>query len=202
MAEHAGKEVTIKISGTATSMTAEATSTADNQIYQITNAAKQVLDFDTPPTVLDDGVETEESYTVNYLSGKITFATVDAERGPVTVTGYYLPMSTAAYANDAGHSRVAEILDISAFGDTHKNKMAGVKSASGSLNNLSLTDTTYIDALAAGEPLVLEFVSASGGDPTRFRALLNSDEVKSAVNDLSAETIGWESKNEWLYLGE
>jgi hypothetical protein len=201
MAELAGKDVTIKVSGDATTMTGEATSTTDDQVYQITNATKRVLDFDTPPTVLDDGVETEEAYTVNYLSGRITFEDVDEARGPITVTGKYLPMSTAAYANDMSHSRNCDLLDADRFGLTHKNRIAGLKSASGVIGHIDMTDETYSDALTAGEPLVIEIVPASGIEPTRYLALLESDEMKAALDGVQSATVTWTSKNEWLLYG-
>jgi hypothetical protein len=201
MAELAGKDVTIKISGAATSMTGEATTTEDDQVYQIAAATKRVLDKDTAPTVLDDGVETEESYTVNYLSGKITFEDVDEERGPITVTGKYLPMTTAAYANDMSHSRNCDLLDANKFGLTHKNRIAGLKSASGVLGHIDLTDTTYITALEAGDPVVIEIVAGSGIEPTRYWAMLESEELKAALAGVQNATVTWSSKNKWIVLG-
>jgi len=201
MAELAGYSAAIKISGTATSMTAEATTTADDTSYQIANAVKQVLDRETAPTVFDGGVATAEDYTVNYLNGTITFDTDDDTR-VITVTGKYLPMTTAAYAHSLSISRATDLQDVTAFGATHKKRVAGLKSASGTLNQFDITDTTYIDALTAGKPIVIEFKAESTLEPERYWALLESDEVAAAVDGMQDETISWISHDEWLRLGE
>jgi len=201
MAEKIGYECVIKISGTATSMTAEATSTSDDQAYQITDTSKQVLDPDTPPTVLDDGVETVEIYTVNYLNGTITFATVDAGRGTITVTGKYLPMTTAAYAHMANKSDNCDMLEKTVFGDTYKKRTPGLKSASGTLAQFNLADTTYYDALIAGNVIVIEYRPSSSDEPDRYFALLDSREVAAAVEGLQDENVTWISHDYWLKKG-
>ena len=55
---------------------------------------------------------------MNRLSGKVTF-TAAASR-VVKISGEYLPMTTAAYAHNATSSRVADVADVTAYGDTHK----------------------------------------------------------------------------------
>ena len=201
MSERAGYQCQIKISGTATSMTAEATTTTDDQVYQITNTAKQVLDRTATITVLDDGIATAEDYTLNRLNGTITFDSVDGDR-VITVTGYYLPMTVAAYANAASESRNVDMLDSTVFGDTYKSRVAGLKSASGTLSQFDVTDTTYIDALTAGEPVVIEKRTLSTDEPDRYWALLESSEVAAAVEGLQNESISWVSYDSWLRLGE
>ena len=200
MAETTGFNAQIKISGAATSMTAEATTTADDTVYQITAAAKQVLDRDTPPTVLDGGVETEEDYTVNYLTGKITFGSADETR-VITVTGNYLPMTVAAYANQASHSDVCSMNDATKFGDTHKKRIAGLKSASGTLTNFYSADEVFTDALTAGNPVVIEDRTASTAEPNRYWALLDSTEVAAAIEGLIQQAVSWVSYDSWIKLG-
>jgi len=201
MPELAGKEVVIKISGAATSMTGEATTNIDNQTYQVTNVVKQVFDRETPPTILVGGSATAEVYTVNYLNGKVTFATVNAGRGVVTITGKYLPMATAAYANSMSKSRDVDILPVDVFGLTHKKRLAGLKSASGTLSQFNIADTTYKDALLVGKPIVIEDRESSAGEPNRFWALLDNDSVESAVEGVQNETISWVSYDAWIRLG-
>lgn len=200
MAELSGNNCVIKISGAATSMTGEATTTADDTVYQISNVVKQVLDRDTVPTVLDGGVATAENYTVNYLNGKITFADVDNAR-VITVTGKYLPMSIAAYANKMSKSENVDVLDTTAFSNTHKKRIAGLKSASGTLSQFDVTDTTYLDALTAGVPIVIEQRNISTDEPDRFWALLESDKVEAAVEGVQNETVSWVSYDAWIKLG-
>lgn len=201
MPELAGKDTVIKISGAATTMTAEATTTADDTVYQITNAVKHVLDRDTPPTVLDNGAATAEAYTVNYLNGKITFATADAGRGPITVTGMYLPMSVAAYAHSMSRGEAVTLFDATVFGATNIKRKTGLKSASGTLAQFDVVDNTYVDALAAGNPIVIEDRSTSISEPNRAWALLNSTQLTAAINGMQDMTIAWTSRDEWIKLG-
>lgn len=199
MSEVAGYNVTIKVSGEAVAFTSEATTTSDNQIYKITNTSKQVLDLYTTPTVYDNGVETVEDYTVNYLNGTITFGTVDVTR-VITVDGSYLPMATAGYANSMSQSDVADVLDASVFGDEYKKRVAGQKSASGTFTHLNLTDSTYKDALASGEIVVIEIVTGSE-EPDRYFALLEGVEDTSEITTLVNEVISWVSYDKWIKKG-
>lgn len=191
MAEVAGKDYTIKISGTATTMTNEATTTTDDKTYQITNTAKRVIDNTSTLTVKDDGV-TVTGYTVNYLQGTVTFDTADETR-IITITGKYFPMTVAAYANEASTSKAVDLLEVTPFNTDYKKRIAGLKSASGTLSQFDITDETYIDAL--GEKVVIE------DDYHRFWALLESTELAAAVEGVQGETVSWVSYDEWLKLG-
>lgn len=200
MAEQAGKDCVIKISGAKVSMTSEATTTSDNKTYQITNVVKQVLDRTAPPTVQVAGVTVTTGFTINYLSGSVIFSSVNGG-GAVTVSGYYLPMATAAYANKMNHHMAADILDITPFLATYKKRMAGLNSASGSLSQFNITDATYSAALKAGVPVVIEDRTSGSALPNRFWALLDSDEVEAAIAGIQNETITWISHDSWLKLG-
>ena len=201
MSNLAGRLATIKVSGGPLSFTGEATTTTDDQNYQITDTAKRVWDRDTEPTVLEDASATTEDYTVNKLNGTITFATADALRGEVTVTGNYLPMSTATYAHDFSYARGVELMDVTAFLATHYKRLPGTKFASGTLSQFDMTDTYYADALVAGDPVVVEFVSDSGTDPIRVWALLESDEISAAIDNPQDEVVSFISTDELLNLG-
>jgi hypothetical protein len=201
MAELAGRSVILKVSGAATAMTGEATTTADNKIYQITTAAHRCIDWVEPLTVLDNGVATTERYSVNYPGGRVTFETVDAGRGPITLTGKYRPLVSAAYANAYSDTRECELLDITVFLDTYRSRMAGLKSASGTLTQIDATDVTYHDALTAGEPIFIEIVASSGIEPDRFMCLLNSSQITAAISDLQKNVVSWTSTDAWIRLG-
>lgn len=99
MAAAAGRKIRIKTSGAGASFTDEAcTNSGDNMTYQITDAAKRVWDRAATITVKKDTVvQSATLYTLNRLSGKITFG-VSQGAGVITVTGTYLPMSLVAEA--------------------------------------------------------------------------------------------------------
>ena len=265
MAELAGKNAVLKISGTATAMVGEATTEdATTKIYQITAATKRVLDRTAVIRVhlqgadgtAEDGTTTTNieitghglvagdliinethagarlvtvkvddnnvtvgaitgqtvgdtiaiyktepaaNYTLNRLSGTVTYAT--ATTRVIMISGDYLPMTTAAYAHNASVSTKADLSDVTAFGATCHKKVATLLSASGSLSQFDITDTTYSDALRAGVPVVIELDESSSVEPTRYWALLESDEVTAAIAGVQDETVSWVSYDTWLRLG-
>ena len=199
MAELAGKSVVVKVSGAAVAMTGEATTATGNISYQISNAAKQVIDWETPPTVLDGGVETVEDYTVNYLNGTITFGTTDTRT--ITVTGFYRPMSAAAYANAISDTGECDMLDKTVFLDTYRKRMAGLLSKSGTLTHINVIDETFSDALAAGDPVVIETRGTAALAPDRVLAMLNSNQISAAVDGLQNAVVSWTSTDAWIRLG-
>ena len=139
------------------------------------------------------------TYTLNRLSGKATFATASSR--VVKISGSYLPMTTAAYAHNATSNRAADVVDVTAYGDTHKKRAVTLLSASGSLSQFDITDTTYSDALSAGVPVVLELSEDGVVEPTRYWVLLESDEVTAAIDGVQDKTVSWVSYDTWLRLG-
>ena len=142
---------------------------------------------------------TNTAATVNRLNGKVTFPTSEV-RG-VAISTSYLPMTTVGYANAASKSMMCDMLDDTVFGDSYKSRTVGLKSASGTLTQLDVTDTTYSDALTAGNPIVIEYLTSSTAEPTRFWAILDSDEVTAAVDGLQNEIVSWTSTDAWMKLG-
>jgi hypothetical protein len=264
MAELAGKSVAIKVSGTATAFVGEVTTGATDQYYQITDAAKRVLDRTETIHVLVKGSNTTteggtntttihkdshglatgdviinttranakrevtyvsadevtvtavtsqtsgdtieryiqaaaSTYTLNRLNGKASFTTSTPRT--VLISGKYLPMSTAAYANTMSRIKSIDLLDIASFGDSYKKRLAGLLHAAGTLTQLDVTDDTFNDALTAGVPIVIEDVDDSGSEPNRVWALLDQTEIAQAVADAQSNIISWVSHDEWLTLG-
>lgn len=179
----------MRVSGAAVAFTDEATATADNQSYQISDTAKRVWDRTATITVEEDGVPTVESYTVNRLTGTVTFATVDALRGAVTVTGQYLPLTDAATAHRYSTSRSRAVPSDTAFGQTWETVVSGVKAIRGSLSRWVI-DEYFGDALVAGTIVVLDlFPDRSGTRFTRVWALLNSEQMEAAVDGVADESV-------------
>lgn len=265
MAEHAGLDTVIKVSGAATPFVGEATTAAGNITYQITETAKQVLDMTATIRVQKKGTDDEAEsgttttnlkmtdhglvagdliinatrsnaarlivtkvddnnvtvaavtgqttgdtievykteaateYTLNRLNGKVTYPS-SASR-TIRISGSYLPMSVAAYCREMSHSNAADLLDTSVFGLTHKSKLAGLKSASGTLTHIDVVDTVFVDALTSGTPLVLEDRTAAADAPNRYWALIESAEMAAAIADVQTQSVSWTSKNEWIKLG-
>lgn len=266
MAEKTGANVAIKVGGAPVALVGEATtSIAGDLEYQITDAAKRVLQWDGAISVQKKGTddtaevgttttnlkmtahglvtgdlivnttrgsaarivtrvdadnltvaavtgqttgdtiqvyktELATAYTLNRLNGKVTYASAVAR--VIRISGNYIPMSVAAYANDASHQRACDLLDVTPFTTTHRRRIAGLKSASGAITNLDVTDETYNTALLAGTPVYLEIDPDAALEPSRYLALLNQEEIKAAIADPMQRIISWTSKNSWLNLGK
>ena len=188
----AGKKALIKVSGAAVGMVAEACGTSDTITYQVTNAAKRVLSRVGTVTVKDGGVATAESYTLNRLTGQITFG--GAAVRVITVDADYLPMATAAEAHEYSYTLAKDAPQVPYFGDNYQRRIHGTRDISGSLS-MWHTITDYIEMLtdSGDEPVLLEFYSDStSAFDVRCWALLNSDEVKSAVAGAVTESVSFE----------
>lgn len=184
----------MKVSSAPVAFVTEATTNAgDNLRYQITNAAKRVWDRSATISVYKDAVlQAASLYTVNRLSGRITFL---ASQGAsvITVSGSYLPMSLAAEAKMVSLSFGAENADRSTFEDNDVVRMQVQRDCSGRLGRWEI-DTYFRDALAAGDPVVLElFLDGAGTTPKmKIWAILNSAETTGAQRALQEETVQFE----------
>lgn len=192
MAAKAGRLVAIKVSGEAVSFTDEATTTADDTTYQITDAAKRVWDRSATVTVEDGGSATAEAYTVNRLAGTITFGSADNTR-VITVSGSYLPMSTLAEGHDVELTCTATNGDESVFGDADVVRSQLFKDCAGSIGRFGSVDTYLADAFDAEVPVVVEF-SPDGGTTPHFRAwaLLNKSAFQGARKTYLEESVSFE----------
>lgn len=201
MAELAGKSVQLKMSGTALTLTTEATTAAvDDKTYQITNAVKRVIDWETVPTVYDGGVETVEAYTIDYLSGRIVFEDADAGR-TITISGKYLPMTVIGFAKSYSRNDSATLLDKTVFGDTHIKRTSGLKSSSGTLTQIDIETDDYLVILRSGKPIVIEDIAIIGVEPSRVLAFINQSELSGNVDALQENPITWTSTDKFLRLG-
>jgi uncharacterized membrane protein YdfJ with MMPL/SSD domain len=199
MSEHAGKEVTVKVSGTAVTMTDEACTNVGNDdlTYQISNAAHQVIDINNNVTVKVDGSTVTTGFTVNRLIGTVVFDTEDERT--VTITAKYLPLSAAAYAHEYNLGSGVDLYDVTRFGDTYKRKLAGCQFAYGSLKHFNMADEYFSEALTAGLPVVIEITAYSGATPKRLFALFEQSEIIAAVGGAQDASVSFISTAE-LYV--
>ena len=118
-----GYLASVKAISTGVAMTDEAT-TATGASYQITNSAKRILDLNTPIIVEDGGTPTTETYTIDYLNGRVTFGSTASRT--ITITGAYLTPATIATADTFNFSATAEAYENTAFGSQYKSFEAGL----------------------------------------------------------------------------
>lgn len=206
MAAVTGKSVRLKASGEAVSFTDEATTSSDNLVYLVTDAAKRVWGAGATITVEDAGVLVAASnYTVNRLAGTITFGGAAART--ITVTGEYLPMTTVAEAKDFSFTTTAQNEPDTVFGDTDVTRIQVGKDVTGSIGRWQSVDTTFEDMLADDAAGVLE-LSIDGGTSVVFRARVraSSTSTTGAPRTLLEEGASFEGvadvdgrSHHWLY---
>jgi len=188
----AGRKAAVKVSGAPVAFTGEATTKlVANTVYQITNAAKQTWDRALPITVKKDGVSQAATlYTLNRLTGTVTFLADIGGAPVVTVDGSYLPLSLAAEAKQFNYDILAQLLEDSQFGDTDVTRVQGLQDVQGTIGRWYSVDTYFGDALVAGVPVVIEFASNSAaGFDRRVWALLDKDGMNAAIAGLIDESV-------------
>lgn len=195
MPEIAGRLASISIVGAPVSLTAEATTSADLLTYQITNAAKRLLDKNTAVVIKVDGVTVSTGITINYVLGSVVFATEQGIEDVVIISGKYLPQTTAATAHDYTYNRTTDMGEITAFLATHKKRLPLEKYASGTLSQWDIADTYFADALAADTPVYL-VLNDGGGNYNALLALLNQVELKAVTGGVQDQIVQFISANE------
>jgi hypothetical protein len=199
---YSGRKALIKVGGTAVTMTAEATTLQSgggitvNTQYKITDVTKQIIDINSAITVLVGGSPVTTGFTVDTLNGTVIFDTSSVRT--VTVTGKYVPTSTAAECHEFSLKINGETIDVTKFGDDFLTKIQGMKSAEGSLSKWFTTDRYFSNALVAGSPVVIEIYPQDTLNPDRIWAVLTGDEVSAAVDGATDVSVSFESTNKML----
>jgi predicted secreted protein len=190
----AGRKSLVKVTGDATNFADEATTgEATHKIFTITAATKNCWDPSAPITVKVDGAAVTTGFTVERLVGRVTFA---ASKGAsvVTVSGKYLPLSTAAGCREYTINRARALIDVSDFDvvDDYKKNLAGKKDASGTLSVWYQNDSYFFDAMDSDAPIVLEFY-ADRGSAFTMRAWTNLTKcgISSAQDSAVDHPIEW-----------
>jgi len=187
----AGRRAQVKVAGAPVTFTDEATTdvAGGHQVYQITAATKRVWDRATPLVVKVGGSVTGESYTYNRLSGKVTFATVDAGRGAVTVSGAYLPLSSFAGAKNFSYSLTRQLMldtDFDAANTGWNTYQLGILDVEGTIGTRHIIG----DLDLPEEPLVIQFFSDRNGSPDlTMWAVFAKRALDAAIDGIQDETF-------------
>lgn len=196
----AGKKALVKVTGAPLDFEDEECSTSDDQTYTIDDATKKYWDRDTAVQVFDDGVAVDpqtDPYRIIRLTGQVVFDSVNALRGPITVTGKYLPTSVAAGARAYSFELTQSILDDTTFDDLGSDdfarKIPGLKNVSGSISRRFRVESGMAAALIAGDPIILELYTDRAEAPDLVCwALLSKEGIQSAVDGTTDADVDWE----------
>jgi hypothetical protein len=194
-----GYKAVLKKSGTATTLTTEATTNVSGKIYQITDAAKRVLDPDTAVVVADaDGaLDPGEIESIDYLFGKVTLDAAFTPNGSVTISGKYLPMAVIAQNRGSfGLEMSGQDLDATTREAAQSNggwmvHQVGLIDISSTIERFDDIAGTYEDILLAGDPVLLEFNLANGALVCRGWFVLTGANADGEVSGQENEALEW-----------
>lgn len=190
-----GRSALIKASGTGVGMTDEATTDVGgtHTDYQITAAAKRIISPFAAVVVEADTVALAENlYTVNRLTGTITFAVARGSSEAITVTSTYLPMTTIGEASEWSLEISNNSEDASVLGDTWAKRENTLGDVSGSFSKFHV-DNTFITKLTDQSVVLVEFYVQSASIPeARAWALLSSISINVEATSLMAESTDWQ----------
>lgn len=141
MVVYAGYTAVVKMSGTSTTFTGEATTLVSGTTYQITNTAKRIWNPGVALTVLD-GVTPVVPTAIDYLFGKVTLPAPPG--GAVTVAGAYYPTYELANGREWTANMTHDLIDTTPFKttDPYRQRTHGLISASG---DITLYNSGVID---------------------------------------------------------
>jgi hypothetical protein len=199
MSAIAGRKGLIKVSGAGVVFAAEATTKVTaNTVYQITNAVKRVWDRAAAITVKKDGVaQAAALYTLNRLTGTVTFLADIGGAPVITLDGTYLPLANAAEAKSFSYKLMRDLLDSTSYDSQNtdqgfKRKDAGLYDATGSLGQWVSVDRYFETALIQGDPVVVElWADRAATFDIRFWANLNQQQIESVCDGLVSQTVDW-----------
>lgn len=193
---YAGRKCQIKLGGAPVALSNAAT-TADGarKVYQITDAAKRVLDPNVVLTIekSTDGTtwSAASGFTVDRLTGKVNFSVAQAVGTQIRVSGSYLPMTAIGEAFEFTYTLEGDNQDVSSFSNDYIKRIQGIKDATASLSRWYV-DNTFYDRLMAGSLCMLEFWINGTTPDLKMWAILASDELSGSVDGVIEESLEFE----------
>lgn len=203
------KNTTLKLGGTPTAFSNEATTKVTaNTVYQVTDAAKRILDYATNVVVeVDpDGVSgyspaDPADYVVDFMFGKVTFAADQGASALVRVSGAYIPPLDIAGAKACSVRDEGALADTSKFGDSWRTRMQTLQDVSGTVTSIEPLPVDHdpgagtkrlLALMRAGTPMLLEYRPGGVGDYFRAWVLLESADAKSGgLDGLLEGEVAW-----------
>lgn len=154
----AGYKSVIKKGGVSTAFVDIGTTNIKNNIYQITDKNKRILDPNITVIVKVNAVKMDQynavskknNYELNYLKGTIDF--LDPQTDPVTVSGQFIPLLNIGCINQFALTINNDILDKTCFNNvSFKSKKSGLKDISLTITDLEIENEMYFDYIKEGK---------------------------------------------------
>lgn len=198
-----GRHARVLVAGPPLLFTGEET-TADGarKVYQVSDPKRRLWSADAEITVLrsPDGADWDAvspaEYTLDRLFGRVIFHDAQPEGTQVLVSGEYQLLSVAAAARSFSYSITATLQERAAFDDpdNFQRRRQTLLDVSGTVGRWYTLDPYFEDALASGEPVVIEFWSDrnAAAPDLRVRALLAQDQISAEAAGLVEQEVEWE----------
>jgi len=190
----AGHKTTLKISGTGVVTTGEATTNLGSNRYQITTAARRIVDPNASLVVRDGGTPIATTgYSFDYLFGIATLTAPPG--GAVTVDCTYLPTQSITEVAEFNFNGSADLLDSTTYETTGaRSKKTGLVDCAGSFRGYALPNldvdsgsggTQSLESFrSAGTAKLLEASFDDGAGILRAWVMLEGIETSASVDGL------------------
>jgi hypothetical protein len=202
---------TIKVGGTSTAFSNEAcTKLTANTVYQITDASKRVWDPASLVTVQVDAdgagaggyvTAAAGTYTIDFLFGRITFASDQGASALVRVSGSYLPAVAVAKVRECSLTVSRDAVDSSTHDSAgYREKTPTLIDVSGSFTSFELAQydhdagggtVKFMSLLTSGAPFLYEERGDASGQYFRAWVVATGLEQNGAVGDLNSLTVNF-----------
>lgn len=176
----AGYVAKLMSSGTSTALTTEPMSVVSGKTYKITDATKNVIDYTKAFTIKDNGVAVDHTdpavvESLNLLFGRVTFASAYTPTGPITITGFYLPMTEIAKGSSFTLTQTVEPLDKTDFPTARANNGyrvfdPGLRTVTLEIGGFYASSSAFWEVLESRESFVVE-INPDGSNLSRARGV-------------------------------
>jgi len=175
----AGFRAALRRAQNSTAFVDEACSQVSGNIYQITDAAKRVLDPESTLAVEENGVASTQVSSIDLLRGRITFS--GAPSTPVTISGSYFPLDltqsvTAEVIPEVVSTSITssrDLMDGTVYGSGIRSRIHGLRDCSIDFTFLSHSGASVATALFGLTPeteCVLDLSLPLASTSVRIRA--------------------------------
>lgn len=208
MAVFTGQTADIYLASGSMALTHEAmTDSGDHTNYQVTNAAKRVLDYATTQQISTstDGVtwtvQAASLYTLNGLTGTVTFNSAQSSSTLARIeSGAYLPIAVIAQATDWTLSISADMKDVSVLGSDWKKQIYAMRSATVQFNKW-WEDSFYLGLLTAGSIFVIKLDADNVNNRSYMcYAQIQNDSIKTVNDSPVSEAINCTVLGKPIYI--
>jgi hypothetical protein len=188
----------MKKQGTSTAMTAEAAALVSGKTYQITNTAKRIINRAVAVTVFDNAVDhTADVISIDFLFGKVTFASGYTVTGAVTITGEYFPTLDLAKGMSYNLTQTANAIRTTDFptaqaNDGYNTHIPGLRTVTLEVPAVFSAADAWEAILAARDDIIVE-INPDGISKSFCRGYfkLLTDRRSGNVGELEEENLSF-----------